>query len=100
MEIEEENKKCLHCGGGKPNYCEECYQKLIGENARLQESIDLCKATGVKIVGKETLLKNFISKKKVEEMLDDIEDYFYQLNGPDEDIEFIREQRIKILGGE
>ena len=99
MEKEEEDKKCLHCGKGEPSYCEECYQKLIGENAKLQESIDLCKATGVKIVGKEILLKNFISKKKVEEILNDIEDYFYHLNGPEEDIEFIREQRIKILGG-
>ena len=28
---------CLHCGIGKPGYCEECYQDLIGENSRLQK---------------------------------------------------------------
>ena len=28
---------CLRCGSGKPGYCEDCFQKLIAENARLQE---------------------------------------------------------------
>ena len=31
---------CLHCGKGKPEYCEDCYQKLIAENLRLQEKIN------------------------------------------------------------
>lgn len=31
------NKKdCLHCGKGHADYCEKCYQDLIGENAVLQ----------------------------------------------------------------
>lgn len=34
-----EIKGCLHCGGDEPNYCEKCFQKLIGENAKLQEEI-------------------------------------------------------------
>ena len=50
MEIEEENKKCLHCGGGKPNYCEKCYQKLIGENAKMQEKIKKIEKNYVPIV--------------------------------------------------
>lgn len=30
------NTVCLHCGDSKPSYCEECYQELVAENARLQ----------------------------------------------------------------
>lgn len=29
-------KECLHCGKGHADYCEKCYQDLIGENAVLQ----------------------------------------------------------------
>ena len=29
-------KRCLRCGGKNLGYCEHCYQKLIGENAKLQ----------------------------------------------------------------
>lgn len=41
MDIMNENdelnsKKCLHCGENEPNYCENCYQELITENAKLQ----------------------------------------------------------------
>ena len=32
-------EECLHCGKGKAAYCEECYQELIAENAKLQEKI-------------------------------------------------------------
>lgn len=28
---------CLHCGVGKPYYCESCYQKLVAENLKLQK---------------------------------------------------------------
>lgn len=27
---------CLHCGEGKPAYCEKCYQELIAANLKLQ----------------------------------------------------------------
>lgn len=34
------NKKtCLHCGENVPDYCEDCYQKLIAENMKLQLEI-------------------------------------------------------------
>ena len=35
-----DENKCLHCGEGKPGYCEECHQKLIAENAELQKERD------------------------------------------------------------
>ena len=30
---------CLHCGVGKPYYCESCYQQLVAENLKLQTRI-------------------------------------------------------------
>jgi hypothetical protein len=34
---------CLHCGEGKPNYCEKCYQELVAENIKLRTQLDkLC----------------------------------------------------------
>lgn len=36
---ENEENKCLHCGRNEPGYCEECYQELIGENAKLQTAL-------------------------------------------------------------
>ena len=27
---------CLHCGEGKPDYCEKCFQELIVKNLKLQ----------------------------------------------------------------
>lgn len=40
LKIELDNaNKCLHCGTGKPAYCEECFQKLITENFKLQSII-------------------------------------------------------------
>ena len=35
-----ERNTCLHCGKGKPAYCEDCYQELIGMNAKLQVCTD------------------------------------------------------------
>ena len=32
-----DDTKCLKCGEGTPAYCEECMQKVIAENARLQK---------------------------------------------------------------
>ncbi len=28
---------CLHCGEGKPLYCESCFQELIAKNLKLQK---------------------------------------------------------------
>lgn len=34
-----EQKVCLHCGSKRAAYCEECYQELIGTNAKLQQKL-------------------------------------------------------------
>lgn len=34
--LNQEEEECLHCGKGKASYCENCYQELIGINAKLQ----------------------------------------------------------------
>ena len=36
---------CLHCGENIPMYCEDCYQKLVAENARLQLEINALRNT-------------------------------------------------------
>lgn len=41
--------------------------------------------------------ENHIQKQKVKEGLEDIEDYFDRLNGPDEDIEYIRNIKKELL---
>ena len=43
--------------------------------------------------------RGFIHKDKVKEALEDIEDYFDRLNGPDEDIEYIRQVKKELLEG-
>lgn len=44
--------------------------------------------------------ENYILKQVVKEGLEDIEDYFDRLNGPDEDIEYIKQIKQELLGGE
>lgn len=43
------------------------------------------------------LEKNSIPKQKVKEGLEDIENYFDRLNGPDEDMEYIRNIKKELL---
>lgn len=43
---------------------------------------------------------NSIPKQAVIEALEDIEDYFDRLNGPDEDIDYIRQVKKELLEGE
>lgn len=81
-------EECLHCGKGKAAYCEECYQELIAENAKMQEKIKKCESTGSKLINKE----------KVKEILENIEYYFYRMNVLEEDIEYIREIKKELLG--
>lgn len=45
----------------------------------------------------EEYMKEFIPKQKVKEGLEDIEDYFDRLNGPDEDMEYIRNIKKELL---
>ena len=46
----------------------------------------------------EELLEDSRPKQKIKEGLDEIEDYFDKLNGPDEDIEYIRKVKKDLLG--
>ena len=41
--------------------------------------------------------RGWIPKEKVKEGLERIEDYFYRLNGPDEDMEYIRNIKKELL---
>lgn len=45
----------------------------------------------------EEYMKEFIPKQKVKEGLEDIEDYFDRLNGPDEDMKYIRNKKKELL---
>lgn len=45
----------------------------------------------------EEALKDYIPKQKVKEGLEDIEDYFDRLNGPDEDMKYIRNKKKELL---
>ena len=45
----------------------------------------------------EEYMNQFIPKQKVKEGLEDIEYYFDRLNGPDEDIEYIRRIKKELL---
>ena len=44
-------------------------------------------------------MENSIAKEKVIEAFEDIEDYFDRLNGPDEDIEYIKQIKQELLEG-
>lgn len=44
--------------------------------------------------------RGYILQQKVKDALEDIEDYFERLNGPDEDIEYIRRVKQELLEGE
>lgn len=41
LQINRENKECLHCGKGPAAYCEKCFQDLISENIKLQAERDI-----------------------------------------------------------
>ena len=47
-----------------------------------------------------TANEDCILKQKVKQGLEDIEDYFERLNGPDEDIDYIRQVKQELLEGE
>jgi hypothetical protein len=37
------DKMCLKCNSGFASYCEDCFQELIGTNAKLQYKLDSIK---------------------------------------------------------
>ena len=52
-----------------------------------------------KVIAKEYVDKNYVNKDKAKEVLEDIYDYFYIANAPDEDLEFIDEKIKELLEG-
>ena len=59
------------------------------------------KMYGIQVISKNiTILtkEECIPIKKAKEGIEKIEDYFYRLNGPDEDIEYIRKIKKELLG--
>ena len=51
-------------------------------------------------VRKIQIYEKSIAKEKVIEAFEDIEDYFDRLNGPDEDMDYIRQVKQELLEGE
>ena len=76
--------------------------ELEKKNKRLYEENQIYALEGSKVQLQIHIEKNYIPKEKVIEALQDIEDYFDRLNGPDEDIEFIQSIKDDLLkdGGE
>lgn len=78
-------------------------QELEEENAMLRKSNNIAENVNIDDVTQvinnsyEEFMSNYIPKQKVKQGLEDIEDYFDRLNGPDEDIEYIRHVKQEIL---
>lgn len=73
--------------------CKECI--FDDDTHCIKDNGEDCQMIAIKIVMQA--LGNSISKEKVKEEIERIEDYFYRLNGPDEDINFIKKVKQKLL---
>lgn len=69
--------------------------ELEKENERLKAKIDIENWQEKNVY--ESLKEKYIPKQKVKEALEDIEDYFDRLNGPDEDMKYIRNKKKELL---
>lgn len=84
----------------KPTYVKaiETVLQALEELQQKEKSRIIGNINEIKIEDLEPILKpHYISKEKVEKGIDRIEDYFDRLNGPDEDIDFIREVKQELL---
>ena len=84
------NQKCLSMADYGSFYCMTRRKFKMPEHEDNKEIIERY----------YTANEDCISKQKVKQGLEDIEDYFDRLNGPDEDIEYIRQVKQAILKGE
>ena len=81
-------------------------KELEEEKAMLKRASNIAKEVNIEdvtdVINKscKEFMSNYIPKQAVIEALEDIEDYFDRLNGPDEDIEYIRQVKQELLGGE
>ena len=67
------------------------------DKKRIEELEDRCKSHQKFLYEAAEVEKNGIPKQKVKEALEDIEDYFDRLNGPDEDMKYIRNKKKELL---
>lgn len=67
------------------------------DKKRIEELEDRCKSHQKLLYEAAEVEKNGIPKQKVKEALEDIEDYFDRLNGPDEDMKYIRNKKKELL---
>lgn len=65
-------------------------KKLETDNKTLKEFAS-------EVFNAEDVSEEYIQKKKIKDVLDDIYDYFERLNVPDEDIEYIESKRKELL---
>jgi hypothetical protein len=61
---------CMHCGEGTPLYCENCYQELIADNARMQYKI-ICTNTIREYLDamKNILISGELAEKKLQKLM-------------------------------
>lgn len=80
-------------------------KELEEEKAMLKRASNIAKEVNIEdvtdVINKscKEFMSNYIPKQAVIEALEDIEDYFDRLNGPDEDIEYIRQVKEELLEG-
>ena len=67
------------------------------DKKKIAELEDRCKSHQKLLYEAAEVEKNGIPKQKVKEALEDIEDYFDRLNGPDEDMKYIRNKKKELL---
>ena len=74
--------------------------ELEQKDKRIQELEEESRKKSIELICYQEELENSIPTQVVIEALEDIEDYFDRLNGPDEDIEYIRQVKKELLEGE
>ena len=80
-------------------------KELEEEIAMLKRASNIAKEVNIEdvtdVINKscKEFMSNYIPKQAAIEALEDIKDYFDRLNGPDEDIEYIRQVKEELLEG-
>lgn len=95
-ELEEKNKYLSNTSD---------YETISLECTNLEEQLEIANNRIQELeeenyVRKIQIYEKSIAKEKVIEAFEDIEDYFDRLNGPDEDMDYIRQVKQELLEGE
>ena len=78
-------------------------QEIEEEKAMLKKASNIAKEVNIEDITDvinescKEFMSNYIPKQAAIEALEDIKDYFDRLNGPDEDIEYIRQVKEELL---